>query len=351
MYRPLQKLQKRSRKQRLIRRLTGFSLGIFIGCLSVATGLYAAEEKPGTAADPNKQDGQCGPFYIWYQTGPDEFSAPTDYVDLSSITFDISDIVDDFDFVYFTDARRDFDANADGISDRHFARVDGNLLKWIPANGRARITQQGCWASTFNQHCGYAMISIQPKPWYQNGSARIPVHVKKTCSPNGIDCSETHLVKHTYSGCEVRSLPDFVIRKEYTNADKPLIEKGRFIYEFSITIENTTDQPKSATLTDAVTNISHGGQISLDYFNIECPQSASCQIADMGNDHFSVDLLDIASHDQVIVTYHMAINRSDIPADQRTYFTNSAVLSTGGSSQVTIGMTGTGPPRPERPRQ
>lgn len=310
--------------------------------------LAAVAAHAATAVDPNKQAGECGPFYIWYQTGPDEFSSPTDYVDLHSITFDMSDIVDDFDFVYFTDSRRELDSDKDGVSDQHFSLTDGNVLKWIPANGRARITQPGCWSATFDKKCGYAMISIQPKPWYQNGSARIPVHVKKSCSPNNIDCSETHLVQHAYTDCEVRSLPDFIIRKKIS--DKPIIDGGRFVFEYTVTIENTTDELKDTTLKDSVTSITHGGQIYLDYFNIECPKNAICQIQEMNNERFAVELRDIPPHEDVIVSYHMTIARDSIPADQKSYFTNTAILSTGGSSQITIGMTGTGEGRIERPR-
>ncbi len=324
-------------------------IGIFIVLLITAGQLYADETEQGKATDPNKQTGRCGPFYIWYQTGPDEFSSPSDYVDLYSITFDMSDIVDDFDFVYFTDSKRELDTNEDGVSDQHFAMIDGNLIKWTPINGRARITQQGCWASTFNKHCGYAMISIQPKPWYQNGSARIPVHVKKSCSPNGIDCSETHLVQHTFSGCKVRSLPDFVIRKE-VNTDKPLNE-GRFVFEYSITVENTTNQPKSTELSDAITSSNQAGEINIEYFNIDCPKNGICQIKTMTKDRFTLELRDIPSNEQVVVTYQMMLDRISIPTGPKTYFTNAATLSSGGSSQVTIGMDGTGEKRPERPRQ
>ena len=157
------------------------------------------------AVAPNKQEGKCGPLYLWDQIGPDSYTWPTDYVDLYKITFDISDIVDDFDFVYLTDTptlpKSHLDRNRDGISDLHFFRRSNNQLEWKPRNDRVRITQRGCWASQFNENCGYAMIGIQPKPGFQDGSARISIKVAKRCSPTGIDCSETHLFLHEYSHC------------------------------------------------------------------------------------------------------------------------------------------------------
>lgn len=312
------------------------------------------------AVAPTEQFDRCGPYYIWYQTGPESYTQPTDYIDLYGITFDISDVVDDFDFVYFTDKealqRVRLDKDQDGISDRYFYRIHGNQLEWKPKNGPVRITQRGCWGSRFNDNCGYAMISIQPKPWFQNGVARIPIHVTKKCSPTGVDCSERLLVYHEYSDCSVSSLPDFTIEKQF-DKERSTVRTRRYTIYYHIIIQNVTNVPGETTLTDTVTSGTEGGRLELNYFNIDCPDRAACTILRVSNDLIKVSLTDVPAHEEVTISYSMEIDKDTIPRGEISYFTNTATLSTGGSAKVTQGVWGTGPGidgeperRSERPR-
>lgn len=331
--------------------LKNFALGIFIVFLSTWGGIYAEEENPKRAIDPNTQADNCGPYYIWYQTGPDSYSSPTAYVDLYSITFDIGDIVDDFDFVYFTGSRAALDANKDGVSDHSFYQINGNQLTWRPANGRMRITQRGCWSSTFNERCGYAMINIQPKGWFRNGSARIPVYAEKRCSPTGVDCSEKLLVFHEFSNCKVttEALPDFIIRSEVE--EKIDSASGMEIIMYHLTIENTTDGPRGTTLTNSITGETSVGRFFLNYFNVDCPQNGVCLVENISNDRFQIELSEIPPKKPIVVSYSIGVSKNDIPFGETSYFTGRTTLSTGGSSQISIGISGSGGGRPERPRQ
>jgi hypothetical protein len=331
----------------MIPRILGNRWGIVI-LLLLFTVMSRAAEESRYVTEPNDQYGKCGPYYIWYQTGPGKFSAPFDFVDLYSVTFDISDVVDDFDFVYFTGTRRGLDRNEDGISDWNFYSVDDHQVTWIPPNGQERITQKGCWSSVFHHECGYAMISIQPKPWSRNGSARIPIHVTQKCSQTGSDCSESHVIFHEYANCQAQSLPEFIIRHEKA---KTGIDHGRTITQFDITIENTTDEPKHTDVTNSMTKESVEGEMFLYYVNIDCPQDAICKIHTMDNDSFTIKLEAIPPQGEVIISYEMAIDRYTIPSDVKSYFTNTATLSDGESSQVTVGIKGLGGRREERPRQ
>jgi hypothetical protein len=306
----------------------------------------AAAEEQRYITDPNGQHDKCGPYYIWYQTGPDKFSAPFDFVDLYSITFDISDVVDDFDFVYFTGARSGLDSNKDGISDWNFYSADDTQIVWIPPNGQERIAQRNCWNSVFCRECGYAMISIQPKPWLRNGSARIPIHVTQKCSQTGADCSETHVISHEYSDCQVQSLPDFIIRHE---KGKTTTEHGRSVTQFDITVENTTDGDKNTDVTNSMTMENFDEELFLHYINIDCPQDAICKIYTLDNATFTIKLEAIPPEEEVVISYQMAIDRKTIPAREKSYFTNTATLSNGESSQITVGITGLGARREERP--
>ncbi len=81
--------------QKLLKRL----LCVSILCFLTFSSIHAVQ----AAVSPNGQRGACGPYYIWYQMSAEDFPYPIDYVYLCGITFDINDVVDDFDFVYFTD--------------------------------------------------------------------------------------------------------------------------------------------------------------------------------------------------------------------------------------------------------
>jgi len=307
--------------------------------------LFSLVQKLEAAVAPNQQNDKCGPYYIWYQIGPDSYTHPADYIDLYGITFDISDIVDDFDFVYFTDTRTlqraSLDKNRDGASDRHFFRINGNQLEWSPINGRVRITQRGCWGSVFNENCGYAMISIQPKPGFHNGSARIPIMVTKKCSPSGFDCSETHLVFHEYSDCfpESLALPEFSIQKI---SEIYTITTDEYTINYSVIVQNTGDKKNKTILTDSITKGSKGGTLVLGSLSIECPKQATCTILNVTNDRIKISLTDVPVNEKVIVSYVATADRNEIPKDEYSYFTNTATLSTGGSVRITEGVSGIG---------
>ena len=92
-------------------------------CIVVSLALFSSTHHLGAAVAPNGQYGACGPYYLWYQTGPMHYQK---YLDICGITFDISDVIDDFDFVYFGDTeasrRASLDKNQDGVSDWSFFR-------------------------------------------------------------------------------------------------------------------------------------------------------------------------------------------------------------------------------------
>ncbi len=335
-----------------------------VAYIIVCTGIVYFEIFPWiqnleAAVAPNQQQGQCGPYYIWYQTGPDSYTHPTDYIDLYGITFDISDVVDDFDLVYFTDTpafqRAALDKNRDGISDQYFYRINGNQLEWRPEHGRIRITQRGCWGSKFLPNCGYAMICIQPKPWFSSGRARIPIHVTKTCSPTGADCSETYLITHEYSNCQTSALPDFSIQKRSSTTSETYY---KHTFQYTILIRNLGDKNNNTILTDTITAGTKGGTLILESLAIECPRDATCTIVQVTNDQLQLSLTNIPPNGTVTVSYTMGANTRNIPEGEMSYFTNTATLTNGDSVRVTDGVqgTGSGPSgeperRPERPRR
>jgi hypothetical protein len=354
---------------------------IVIACFA----LFSFIHYSSAAVAPNRQYGQCGPYYLWYQIGPDSYTYSGDYVDLCEITFDISDVLDDFDFVYFTESRALLDKNRDGISDQWYfpeefqpqnhdqdqdqdhdqdQDQDQNQLppqpqtpvqiKWKPTHGCVRINLRDCWGTTFNEYCGYAMISIQPKAGFPSGSARIPVSVTKRCPPYGADCSETAIITHDYSNCYVpMSLsPDFIVHKHV----EPLILSRVATPEFkyTVTVQNTGEGKGDTMLTDIVTNGSNGGILQLSEFKIECPKGAGC-FPNITDEKIQILLLGVARDYVAVITYILTGNAYEISNNEVSYFTNTATLSNGHSSQVTVGIRGMGPgyipgQRPERPR-
>jgi hypothetical protein len=319
----------------------------------LAGGLVGRGQPAVAAVAPNGQTGKCGQYYIWYQTGPDQYA---EYVDLCSITFGISDVIDDFDFVYFTDSaslqRSDLDPNRDGVSDEYFWGRQYNQLKWEPPEGCVRITQWACWKSRFNPNCGYAMISIQPKPGFEHGRAEIPIHVSKRCPPNGADCSEDYTVVHAYAGCESQLLPEFTIHKQIDTTSSSSIS-------YELFIRNTGNMERNTVVTDTVTGGTKGGRLRLVEFDMDCPHGATCNVLQITNNQLKIALTNVDVDDVVRISYTMEANREEIPRNEISYFTNTATLSTGESAQVTEGVKGLGDKvvteparrRPERPRQ
>ncbi len=276
------------------------------------------------------------------------------YVDLCGITFDISDVAHDFDFVYFTDTtavqRASLDKNHDGISDLFSTGKFQNQLEWIPDNGCVRINLRECQGNRFNKRCGYAMISIQPKPGLRGGSARIPIYVTAKCPPNGADCSKSYAIVHKYSNCVTQLLPDLIVQKRVD----PVIAdyKNEFIY--TIIVQNTTKAKSNTVLVDTLSAGTNGGTLVLSEIKIDCPSEATCTLSSMTNNEIQISFTDFPRNGTTKITYTRKVNTTEIPDGEVSYFTNTATLSSGSSSQVTVGVKGTGdlpPRRPERPKR
>jgi hypothetical protein len=368
-------------------------LNIIIFAVAVCFVLFSFIQYSSAAVAPNQQYGQCGPYYLWYQIGPDSYTYSGDYIDLCEITFDISDVLDDFDFVYFTARRAWLDRNRDGISDQWFTPEEpqpqdqdqnqdqpqdqdqyqdqdqpqdqdqyqfqfqsepSKELKWKPPHGCVRINLRECWGTAFNERCGYAMISIQPKAGFPSGSARIPVRVTKRCPPYGVDCSETAIISHDYFNCYVpmSSSPDFIVHKSVNQILSPVVPA---YFQYMITVQNTGERKGDTVLTDTVTNGSNGGKLQLSEFKVTCPSNARC-LPNITDEKIQISLLGITRGNRAIITYTLTGNAYEIPHNEVSYFTNTATLSSGSSAQVTVGIRGRGPDfipgqRPERPRQ
>lgn len=343
-------------------------LNIVIFAAAVCFVFFSFIQDSSAAVAPNRQYGQCGPYYLWYQVGPDSYTYSGDYVDLCEITFDISDVLDDFDFVYFTGRRALLDKNRDGVSDQWFfpevpqpqdqeeqhQSLPLTQLKWKPEHGCVRVNLRECWGTAFNERCGYAMISIQPKPGFPSGSAKIPVKVIKKCPPHGADCSETATISHNYFNCYVPmpSLPDFIVHKYVESPILSSVAAPKFKY--TVTVQNTGESKGDIVLTDIVTEGSNGGILQLSEFKIDCPKGAGC-FPNITDEKIQISLLSVARDDRAIITYILSGNANEIPSNEVSYFTNTATLSNNHSSQVTVGIRGGGTGyipgrRPERPR-
>jgi hypothetical protein len=330
-------------------------LTIIIFAAMVGFIMFSFTQQVGAqAVSPNGRYGKCGPYYLWYQVSPDSYAS--DYVDLCGITFDISDVVDDFNFVYFTDTtssqRAWLDKNRDGISDQYFfRRTEDQILEWKPDMGCVRIDLRDCWGAMFNPNCGYAMIHIQPKPGVRSGSARIPVKAIKKCSPNGVDCSETTTISHEYSDCVAQALPDFIVQKKVDQ----VFGGYKADFKYTITVQNIGSNKGSTMVTDTFTGGTNGGTLELAELKIEqCPSHARCTISSITNETIQISLVGLGVGNVVTITYSRKGNAADISKGDISYFTNTATLPNGSSSQVTVGVQGSGEfpgPRPERPRQ
>ena len=316
----------------------------FIVVLSICWYLALTCSLSEAAVAPNKQPGECGPCYIWYQVSPDSFPPLMEYVDLYGITFDISAVVSDFDFVYFTDTARfqraSLDKNQDGVSDLFFVGRTQNQLKWKPDRGYIRINLQECQEPKFNKRCGFAMISIQPKHGFQSGSARIPVRVHAKCPPNGMDCSRTYTILHDYDQCFSPELPEFTIQ-QHTNLS--VVNRDSDEINFYVDIQNTGGSDEnSAVLTNSFGSGTEGGTLRLIHIEVDCPIDATCSIVDVDTTHLNISLRNLPKDKVARVRYLMKAKRQEIPLEKISYFTNTATLSTGGSSRVTVGVRGAG---------
>lgn len=347
-----------------------------LACLLLAClGAFAeVAEVLAKAVSPNGKTGACGPYYIWYQTTPDVYPPLMDFIDLCGITFDSRDINQDFDFVYFADTaavqRAALDQNQDGISDLFFVKKDQRLIEWKPEGGCVRINLNECQGGKgFNPRCGYAMISIQPKPNFRDGSANIHISVNAKCPPGGYDCSRAYSLVHRYADCVPAALPDFIVQKTVNPQSAETYREETLQYK--VTIRNTgTSNENHVELTDAMSAGTNGGALTLVNFSIDCPQVESfedpfppgCNVISVKENEFKVGFSNIPPNKSVTVTYGMLTHKGEIDESEFSYFTNTATLSTGGSSRVTVGVLGMKKPedkdddgvgegsgRPERP--
>jgi hypothetical protein len=307
---------------------------------------------------PNGQSDECGPYSLWYQVGPDQNTWAGNYVDLCGITFDISDVVDDFDFVYFTDHRALLDKNRDGISDQYFVARDDKRIEWKPYTDCVRIDLRTCGGPGFNPNCGsYAMISIQPKPGLGNGSANIPVRVIKKCPPNGFDCSELLTIHHKYEKCILGTIPDFILQTnvEPVIASPPNYYNQVVTFSYKLIIQNTGHEKRDTILTETITQGSKGGKLLLSKIDIGCPAYARCPIVNMTNEQFQIALVGLLPDNRAEITYTRTGNAGEISRDEVSYFMSTlTLLNARTSSQIIVGINGVGefppPRRPEHPK-
>lgn len=319
---------------------------VIIFCFALSSFIEHSE----AAVAPNKQAGTCGQYYLWYQMSAEDYSYPMDYVYLCSITFDIIDVTDDFDFVYFIDSvasqRALLDQNSDGISDSYFFGRSQNHIVWKPDGGCIRINLRECQGNKLNERCGYAMISVQPKPGFRNGSARIPIRVVAQC-PNGSDCSKNYIIVHEYSDCVKQAVPDFIMHKQ---VDTFYLASSRPEFDYEITVQNTTTKKSSITLIDTISEGTNGGELRLSEIKITtCPTNATCTLSSVTNKQIQILFTNFPPNGKAIIAYKMKAENIEIPREEVSYFTNTATLSNGSSAQVTVGIKGSGPRRPERP--
>ena len=314
------------------------------------------------AVGPNGQDGTCGPYYLWYQVSAENYPPHTEYVDLCGITFDIGEVVDDFDFVYFIDTpglqRAALDLDRDGVSDLYFAGRNKNQLEWRPPDGCVRINLRECESPSFQRNCGYAMMSIQPKPDFRTGSARIPIGVNLKCPPNGMDCSRAYVIQHAYANCFTAPTPDFMIQQTVDTVLAQGSSYGEEKFQFKITIQNTGTTANSTVMTDTISEGTKGGDLMLIALDMQCPPEALCNLLHADARQLKISLSDIPALKTVEILYKMSPRKKSIPKEVFSYFTNTATLSSGGSSRITVGVKGTGDPdssspepREERPIQ
>ncbi|GAK55147.1 hypothetical protein U27_01978 [Candidatus Vecturithrix granuli] len=311
------------------------------------------------AVEPNGQEGVCGPYYIWYQVSPADYDYAVDYVDLCGIIMNISDIVDDFDFVYFenTDGYqwRSLDKNHDGISDLFFIRREQDHLKWQPESGCIRIYMRNCRGKTLNEQCGHAAIRIQPKYGVREGSAKLSIHTIAKCPPTGFDCSKSFTLIHKYSNCLISTpLPDFLVQKQVNDVLFISTISSRMPrFEYTLLVQNTSSEIKDTELTDSMSDGTKGGALILSEVKIDrCPSSATCFLTGIDDNRMHFSFKNFPPGEQAKIIYIFKGNSDDIARDEVSYFTNIATLSKGNSAQVTVGIKGLlfQTPRPERPR-
>ena len=321
--------------------------------LMIFAGLAAHGADARAAVAPNNHTGNCGPYYIWYQATPDAYPPSIDSLDLCEITFDISDVVDDFDFVYFSDTaaskRAALDQNKDGISDLFFAGRTQNYLKWRPNNGCMHIDLHQCQGRQkgVNEQCGYAMISVQPKAGFTEGSASISIGVNAKCPPDGVDCSRTFSIEHQYADCVASSTPDFVVQHVVAPVMAQTFGQQEAV-NYTINVQYTGDSAENHTvLTNAIEGGTKGGSLKLVSLKVDCPIDSNnpavaiCEIINFSVKGFEISMANLPMDKTAVITYSMLTQKNEIEKDEYSYFTNTAKLSTGGSAMATVGVRGT----------
>lgn len=292
------------------------------------------------AVAPNWQRGTCGPYYIWYQMSAEDFPYPIDYVYLCSITFDISDVVDDFDFVYFTDYYAPLDRDQDGISDLYYVGRRQSYLEWKPQGGCVGMNLWECQKNTFGARCGYAMIHIQPKPGFQKGKASIPVYTTLKYQPNGVEFTKRYPAFHEYADCVRDSLPDFVVQKNVEPKCEKLAAGNKITLTYTIKVQYTQTEQEDTTLTTTLTRGADVENLALLETKIDnCPSEATCTLLDTNKDHIQVELKGLSRDDLVKIKYVLTAKKVKIPENEALYFTNTISLSDGTSSHSTIGIS------------
>ncbi len=145
----------------------------------------------------------CNPKYIYWEIGPNE---TTDSVDVCYAVMDITDIIDDFDFVAFEGNEKAFDRNADGISGSGVKK--GNIIRWLGSNCKSfvNVTTKNCNANPFQGDCIWVGIRLKPKANRNNGSFQTaPVMYIQYRSSTGVlfDHSKKRFLidGYAYSNC------------------------------------------------------------------------------------------------------------------------------------------------------
>lgn len=332
---------------------------ITILCLLFAGEMGCLSSSARAAVEPNGQEGVCGPYYIWYQVSPADYDYAVEYIDLCGIIMNINDIVDDFEFVYFENTSgypwASLDKNYDGISDLFFRRREQDQLKWQPDNGCIRINMRNCQGKTLNEQCGYAAIRIQPKHGFREGSAKLSIHTIAKCPPTGFDCSKSFTLIHKYSNCLIRTpIPDFLVQKQVNEVlFIPTYSSRTAKFDYTLLIQNASDQIKNTELTDSMSDGTKGGELILSGIKIDkCPSAAICYLTGIDENRMHFSFQNFPAGEQAKITYSFTGNSDDIDRDEVSYFTNIVTLANGNSTQVTVGIKGLlfQSPRPERPR-
>ena len=333
-------------------------LGIIV-CVLLCPSIRAEQ----AAVAPNGRYGACGPYYIWYWLSPDDLPTPRAYAYLCGITFNIHDVIDDFDFVYFTDQYTPFDRNQDGISDGEFLVTKyADYIEWRPPGGCIKIYPGECQGNSSSPRCRYAMIRIQPKSGVQQGRVSIPISVIFRDQPNGPNLIKEDVTFREYSNCASQALPDFLVQKQVDSVCKKWeAEKSKkeVAFKFTLTVRNTNRTRASTTLIDRIDNPVLG-EFVLSQIKIEhCPTEALCSRLKANQEQIQLDLANLPHNDVVIITYTLTytLKTEDVEPfnkEEILSFTNMATtLSDGSSDRVIISISKDGcktqQPQPDQP--